>query len=174
MSTEKNQAGDGREIVEKTVELMRQIAKIYPARREAPVAPWQVSLSHAVFVSAWDTQFARSEGVRDPRRMLIVPAPGGAVDAGLAGMLDSADLLSRYESHYVFAKVDPAQAPAEWAEALRQAGPQGLVIAEAARSVDGFGKHAGPARVYPAVVVAKAGPVDPAGLAGLLGKHIGR
>jgi hypothetical protein len=174
VSREKNQAGDGQEIVEKTVELMREIAKLYPAKREASVAPWQVSLSHAVFVSAWDTQFARSEEVRDPRRMIIVPAPGGTVDAGLAGILDAADVLGRFESHYVFVKLDPATAPAEWAEALKQAGPQGLMIADTAKSVDGFGKHAGPARIYPAVVAAKAGPLDKAGVIGLLGKHVAR
>ena len=167
VAREKNQAGDGEEIVEKAVELMGRIAKLYPAKREAAATPWQVSLGHAVFVSAWDSQVARNGGARDPRRILVAPA---AIEA-----LDDAELLRKYESHYVFVRVDPKDAPAPLKEALERAGPQGVVILDQATSVDGFGqKQDASTRVYPKVLISKAGPLTKAGLLDVLGRHVAK
>lgn len=163
VATEKNQAGDGEEIVATAVELMRKLARLYPGKRDVPSVPWQVSLSHAVFVSAWDSLQAKSGMPRDPRRILVVPGP---VEA-----LEDVDLLRRFERHYVFVKLDPKDAPAEWKDGLGK----GALIVDEAKSVNGFGqKQDASARTYPKVVAAKAGPLTKAALADFLGKHIAR
>jgi hypothetical protein len=172
VSTAKNEAGDGKEIVEKAVELMKELVRIHPAKRAVETTPWQVSLSHAIFVSAWDGKMARNGGPRDARRLVIVPAPGGAVEPSLEKALEAAELLKRFERHYVFAKVDPKDAPAELREALERAGSGGVVVLDEARSVDGFGqKQERAARTYPKAIATRAGPLTEAALVEFLSRH---
>jgi hypothetical protein len=160
VSTEKNQAGDGEEIVAKTVELMRQIIKLHPVKKDVPSVPWQVSLSHAVFVSAWDSKKAQEGMPRDPRRILVAPGP---IEA-----LEDVDLLRKFERHYVFVKAKPEELPAE----LRTSG---LAILDVARSVDGFGQKQDPrSRAYPKMLATKEGPLTKASLADFLGRHVTR
>lgn len=160
VAREKNAAGDGEEIVATTVELMKKLVQLHPAKREAPSVPWQVSLGHAVFVSAWDSQFARKGGPRDPRRIVVAPGP---VEA-----LEDADLLRRFERHYVFVRVDPKDAPAGLKAPLERGS---VVVLDLARSVDGFGQKQDPAtRSYPKVL-AEGAPTKSA-LAELLKKHV--
>jgi hypothetical protein len=158
VSHEKNQAGDGREIVEKAVELMRKITEQYPAKRDAVAVPWQVSLGHAVFVSAWDSQQSACGMPRDPRRILIATSP---VEA-----LEDPELLKAYERHYVFVRVDPKDAPAD----LKGAS---LAILDVAKSVDGFGaKQDVWTRTFPKVLATAQGPLTKASLGELLRKHV--
>jgi hypothetical protein len=165
VASEKNQAGDGKEIVQKAIGLMRDIARIYPGKSTAPSVPWQVSMSHGIFVSAWDSK------VRTRRRIVIVPADG-ALDPALDRVLGDPDLLRKVERHYVFVKMAPAEAPSAWKEAIDRAGVGGVVVLDAAKSVDGFGqKQVEITRVYPAVLEAKAGPFTKASLLALLEKH---
>jgi hypothetical protein len=160
VSREKNQAGDGKEIVEKTVELMRKIAELYPAKRDVPSVPWQVSLSHGVFVSAWDTMQAAGGMPRDPRRILIATGP---VEA-----LEDPELLRAYERHYVFVRVDPKEAPAVLNGAT-------LAILDVAKSVDGFGAKQKPEiRTYPKLLAAADASLTKAALAELLRKNVSR
>jgi hypothetical protein len=170
VATEKNQAGDGDEIVAKTVELMRDIARLYPAKRDAPSTPWQASLSHAVFVSAWDSQFARKGGPRDARRIVLVSAP---VDPGLERALEDPDVLRKFERHYVFVQVAPKDAPAELKEPLERAGGAGILLLDVAQTVNGFGQQKVQlGRTYPKVLAAQAGPLTKAAVVDLLGKHV--
>jgi hypothetical protein len=162
VAREKNEAGDGKQIVEKTVELMKALTKIYPGKPGAAGAvPWQVSLSHGVFVSAWDTK------AHTRRRMVIVP-PGSAA----ADLLGDAELLRKFERNYVYVKVSPKDAWPELKESLEKAGPDGVVILDAAKSVDGFGQRQEViTKVYPTVLEAKTGPLTKASLGSLLEKH---
>ena len=170
VAREKNAAGDGEEIVAKTVELMRQIARLYPVKRDVHSTPWQVSLSHAVFVSALDSQLARKGGPRDTRRAVVVSAP---VDPELEKALEAPDVLKNFESRYVFVQVDPKDAPAELKEGLERAGPKGILFLDEARSVNGFGqKQDKLPRIYPKVVATHAGPLTKAAVVELLGKHL--
>ena len=163
VAREKNQAGDGEEIVETAVQLMRKIAALYPVKKDVHAAPWQVSLSHAVFVSAWDSKQARAGAARDLRRIIVAPAD---VEA-----LDDPDVLRKFERHYVFAKVEPRDAPAELKADLER----GLLILDVAASVDGFGeKQDKVARSYPKVVAVHAGPLTKAAVVDLLGRHVAR
>ena len=172
VAREKNQAGDGEEIVEKTVELMRGIARLHPAKRDVPSTPWQVSLSHALFVSAWDSQVARNGGPRDARRTLVVPSPA---DPALEKVLEDAEVLRKFERHYVFVRVAPAEAPAELKEALGRAGSGGVVLLDVARTVNGFGeKQDAQIRTYPGVLASPPGPLSKAAITELLAKHARR
>lgn len=167
VAREKNQAGDGEEIVATTVQLMRKIAALYPVKRDVHGAPWQVSLSHAVFVSAWDSKQARNGEPRDARRILVAPT---GVEA-----LEDPDVLRKFERHYVFVRVDPKDAPAELKGDLERAGAQGLLVLDAASSVDGFGeKQDKVARSYPKILAVKTGPLTKAGVVELLAKHAAR
>lgn len=167
VATEKNQAGDGKEIIRKSVELMREISRLYPARRDAALLPWQASLSHAIFVSAWDSQMARKGGPREVRRVVIAPAPGA-----LESALGDPETLRRYEPYYVFAKLDPKEAPPELAEALGRAGPEGLLILDAAQSVNGFGQNQDKTpRTYPGAIEISPGPLTKSSVTALLARH---
>lgn len=164
VASQKNEAGDGRQILEKTYELMKAITKLYPGKAGAASVPWQVSLSHGVFVSAWDSK----RGSR--RRMVVVPAESPAAE-----LLGDADLLRKFERHYVFVRLSPKEAPADLQESLERAGAEGVVVLDAAQSVNGFGqKQVTLSKVYPAVLEAKAGPLAKAALAALLEKHAPR
>jgi hypothetical protein len=159
VAPEKNQAGDGKDIVRKAFDLMKEISRRYPGRSSTPSVPWQVSLSHGIFVSAWDTKVSPDWGIRARRRIVLVPAEGGAVDPALDRALNDAELLRKVERHYVFVKVSPEEAPAALKDSLARAGAGGLVVLEAARSVDGFGQKQNElTRVYPAVLDVKPGP----------------
>lgn len=172
VSREKNQAGDGEEIVEVTVSKMRELVKLYPVKKDPHLVPWQVSLSHAIFVSAWDSQVCRNGGARDERRVVLVSSP---VDPELEKLLEAPELLKKVERHYVFARIDPKDAPAELKEALDRAGPKGLLILDSARSVDGFGQSQQSVfRTYPKVLASPAGALTKWALAELLGKHVAR
>jgi len=161
VASNKNEAGDGKEILEKTYELMKSITKQYPGKAGAAAVPWQVSLSHGVFVSAWDSK------VRSRRRMVIVPEGSAA-----SSLLGEADVLRRFERSFVFVKLSPKDAPPELQESLDRAGADGLVILDAAKSVDGFGqKQVSVSKVYPAALEAKAGPLAKPALVALLEKH---
>ncbi|HEX7897370.1 MAG TPA: thioredoxin family protein [Planctomycetota bacterium] len=167
VAREKNQAGDGEEIVETTVQLMRKIAARYPVKKDVHAAPWQVSLSHAIFVSAWDSKQAKGGAARDLRRLVLAST---AVEA-----LDDPEVLRKFERHYVFARVEPKDAPAELKEDLERAGPQGLVLLDVAAGVDGFGeKQDKVARTYPKVLAVQAGPLTKATVVDLLGRHLAR
>ena len=173
VATEKNQAGDGKEIVEETVKRMKELVRLYPGRSVANGVPWQASLSHGVFVSAWDSQLARSGGPREARRIVIVPAPGGRVDPELESVLEDPGLLGRVERHYVFVRFDPREAPAEIAAVLDQAGSRGLALLDVARSVDGFGQSQdGRSRIYPKAVLSRPGPLTKAAVVDLLSRHV--
>jgi len=153
VAPEKNQAGDGKEIVRKALDLMREISRRYPGKSTAPSVPWQVSLSHGVFVSAWDSK------ERTRRRIVLVPVEGGAVDPALDRALEDADLLRKVERNYVFVKMSVDDAPGALKEAVARAGSGGFVVLDAARSVDGFGqKQSELTRVYPPVLDVKPGP----------------
>ena len=120
-----------------------------------------------VFVSAWDSKQAKSGAARDPRRLVIAST---AVEA-----LDDPEVLRKFERHYVFARIDPKDAPAELKDALERAGAQGLLILDVADSVDGFGeKQDKVARRYPKVLDARTGPLTKAAVVDLLGKHLAR
>jgi hypothetical protein len=160
VASNKNEAGDGKEIVEKTIEIMRILSQQYPPKREGPAVPWQVSLAHALFVSAWDGKLAGREHLerKYPRRILLAPAPEGRVDPDLARLLGDPDLLRRCEPRYVFVRIDPAAAPPE---ALRAAGPGGLAVLDFARTADGFSQaqaDSKAARSYPRHLESRAGP----------------
>jgi hypothetical protein len=106
-----------------------------------------------VFVSAWDSK------ERARRRIVLVTAEAGAVDPALDRALNDVDLLRKVERHYVFVKMSPEEVPAPMKDAVARAGAGGLVLLEAARSVDGFGqKQSELTRVYPAVLDVKPGP----------------
>jgi hypothetical protein len=163
VSSQKNEAGDGRQILEKTYELMKLITKQYPGKAGPAAVPWQVSLSHGVFVSAWDSK------VRSRRRMVIVPAESSAAE-----LLGDADLLRKYERHYVFVKLSAKDAPPELQESLDR-GANGLVILDAAQSVNGFGqKQESVFKAYPSVLEAKAGPLTKQTVSAMLEKHAPR
>jgi hypothetical protein len=164
VASQKNEAGDGKQIVEKTVELMKAITKQYPGKSLAPVVPWQVSLSHGIFVSAWDSK------VRSRRRMVVAPAGSAAAE-----LLNDAEILRRFERHYVFVRLTSDQTPPELQEAMGRAGDSGLVVLDAAPSVNGFGqKQEVISPVYPTVLEAKPGPLARAALIALLEKHAPR
>ena len=172
VSSRKNEAGDGREILDKTFELMRVIAKKYPGKNGPAAVPWQVSLSHGVFVSAWDSKVARDTGTRSRRRIVVVPAAAGAVDPALDRLLGDPEVLRKFERHYVFVKLTPEEAPPELKESLDRAGAGGLVLLDAARSVNGFGqKQDAVIRIYPALLEVKTGPFTLSTLVALLEKH---
>lgn len=173
VATEKNQAGDGKEIVEETVKRMKELVRLHPGRSETNGVPWQASLGHGVFVSAWDSQLARCGGPREPRRIVLAAAPGGRVDPDLESVLEDPGVLGRFERHYVFVRLDPREAPAEFADALDQAGPRGLVLLDLARSVDGFGQSQdGALRTYPKTLLTRAGPLAKAAVMDLLARHV--
>lgn len=166
VAQEKNAAGDGKEIVEVAVAKMAEIAKLYPAKREVAVVPWQVSLAHGVFVSAWDSQVCRNGGPRDERRIAVVPSP---VDADLERGLEAA--LKRVESRYVFVRLDPKDAPGAWKAELEK----GIVVLESARSVDGFGQKQIPAlRTWTRVVATGSGPWKEGAVGDFLQQHAAR
>lgn len=172
VASEKNQAGDGKEILEKAFELMREIIKLYPGKGAEAAVPWQVSLGHGIFVSAWDSKVAPEWGTRARRRIVLVPAEGGKIDAALERTLNDGDLLRKHERHYVFIKMSPEEAPSEWKEPLMRAAGGGIVVLEAAQSVNGFGqKQDALSRVYPAVLDVKPGPVTKPSVLALLDKH---
>lgn len=172
VAREKNQAGDGEEIVATAVELMKKISALYPAKKEFPSTPWQVSLSHGVFVAAWDSQTARNGGERDVRRLLVLPSP---LDPALEKALESPEVLRKFERHYVFVKLDPKDAPAELKEPLEKAGPQGLLVLDTPRSVDGFGQSQDRiTRVFPKLLASPSGPLTKPALVELLAKHVAR
>lgn len=161
VASKKNEAGDGKQIVEKTVELMKAITRQYPGKSLAALAPWQVSLSHGIFVSAWDSK------VRSRRRMVVAPAASAAAE-----LLNDAEILRRFERHYVFVRLTREQTPPELQDAMGRAGEAGIVVLDAAPSVNGFGqKQEVISPVYPAVLEAKSGPLARAALIALLDKH---
>jgi hypothetical protein len=172
VASDKNQAGDGKEILDKAFELMREITKLYPGKSAAAAVPWQVSLSHGIFVSAWDSKVSQEWGVRARRRIVLVPAEAGKVDAALERTLNDADLLRKHERHYVFIRMAIDEAPSEWKDPLQRAGAGGIVVLDAAQSVNGFGqKQDDLLRVYPAVLEVKPGPLTKPSLLALLDKH---
>jgi hypothetical protein len=169
---QKNEAGDGKQILEKTFELMKALTKQYPGKAAPAAVPGQVSLSHGVFVSAWDSRVARESGTRARRRMVIVPSGAEGVDPELDRLLNDADVLRRFERHYVFVRLTPEQTPPELQEPLSRAGQGGLAILDAAQSVNGFGqKQEVVSKVYPAVLDARTGPLTKPALVALLEKH---
>lgn len=172
VASDKNQAGDGKEILQKAYGLMREIAKQYPGKSTVDSVPWQVSFSHGVFVSAWDTKIAPAWGVRTKRRMVIVPVENGEIDPALERALGDEGLLRKVERHYVFVRLPMEEAPAILKEAVGRAGPGGIVVLDAAGSVNGFGqKQVEIGRVYPAVLEAKPGPFTKSSALALLEKH---
>lgn len=173
VSTAKNEAGDGKEILQKAFELMREISKRYPGKNATPSVPWQVSLSHGIFVSAWDSTKAGPEwGGRARRRIVVVPAEGGVVEPALDRVLEDADLLRKVERNYVFVKMSAEETPGALKEAVARAGSGGFVVLEAAKSVEGFGqKHGELTRVYPAVLDVKPGPHTKASALAALEKY---
>lgn len=165
VSREKNEAGDGKEILAKTMELMESISRLYPAKRDVQAVPWQVSPGHAIFVSAWDGERGH------PRRILVVPAPGGEVDRGLRQALEDPAVLRRVEPHYVFLKLDPAAAPAELMEALGR----GVILLDHARTANGFGREqakSNAAPTWPKFLETRGGPFTKASVLALLEKHV--
>ena len=160
VAQDKNAAGDGAEIVQVTVAKMAEIAKLYPAKRDVPVVPWQVSLAHGVFVSAWDSQVCRNGGPRDERRIVV------ALDPDLERELEA--VLKKLESRYVFVRLDPKDAPEAWPKA-------GLLVLESARSVDGFGAKQTPGlRLMPKVAASASGPWKKGAVGDFLEKHAAR
>jgi hypothetical protein len=154
-------AGNGTQMVRQTIELMREISKLHPGKEDALVIPWQVSLAHAIFVSAWDNPDSkRGWGRRDSPRIVVAPAQRGKVDPGVERSLGDPDVLKKHGHRYVFVRLEPGKAPPEWAEAFERAGAEGLMIVEDAQTVNGFGqRQVGVPRTYPKVLEAMPGPL---------------
>jgi predicted O-methyltransferase YrrM len=111
---------------------------------------------------------ARNGGARDERRIVVAPSP---LDPALGKVLEDPEVLRRFERHYVFVQVDPQDAPDALRQALGRSGPGGLVVLDAARSVNGFGEEQkGQPRTYPDVLAAAAGPLTKAAVIELLGR----
>jgi len=167
--------GNGTQMVRQTLEMMREISKLHPGKGEALAIPWQVSLAHAIFVSAWDSsETKRGWGRLESRRIVLAPVREGRVEPSLERSLGAPEVLKKHGHRYVFVKADLGKAPAEWAEALDRAGPGGLVLLEDARTANGFGqRQVGAPRTYPKVLDVKPGPVTKASVLTLLDKSAG-
>jgi hypothetical protein len=98
---------------------MKKILELYPPKdKEAIRIPWQLNADTAVHFASYED-----------RRIVLVPNDKGEVSPNLTGSLGDAAVLRKHAHNYVFLKVGP-EVPAELRQALKRAGPDGLVIAE--------------------------------------------
>jgi hypothetical protein len=135
---------------------MKKILERYPPKNhEAVRIPWQLSAGAAV-------HYASS----DDRRIVLVPNVEGALSPKLADGLADAAVLRKHVHNYVFLKMGP-EVPAELREAMKQAGPDGLVIVE---RPEGRASGKSPWQ-SPRVVAVAPGPQTPASVLEFLDKH---
>ena len=98
---------------------MKKVLALYPPKdKEAIRIPWQLNANTAVHFASYED-----------RRIVLVPSADGAVSPKLESSLADAAVLRKHVHNYVFLKLG-SEVPAELREAMKEAGPDGLVIIE--------------------------------------------
>lgn len=139
------------------IEAMKTILKRYPPRDTKAIRiPWQMNANAALYYSSYDD-----------RRIVVVPTDKGEVHPSLMKSLGAPDVLHRHVHNYVFLKMD-SEAPPEMRQAMKQAGPEGLVIVERPEERIRDGSRWQSTRV----LATSPGPHTPAGVMQLLDKHV--
>jgi hypothetical protein len=134
---------------------MKKILERYPPQdQEAIRIPWQLNAATAVHFASYED-----------RRIVLVPTVQGAVSAKLSESLADPAVLRKHVHNYVFLKVGP-EVPAELRQAMKQAGPDGLVIVERPQGRT----RASPWQATPVLAVSP-GPHTPADVLQLFDKH---
>jgi hypothetical protein len=99
--------------------VMKKVLKRYPAKdKETLRIPWQLNAATAVHFASYED-----------RRIVLVPTVKGEVSPKLASSLGDPAVLRKHVHNYVFLKLG-SDVPAELREAMKKAGPDGLVIVE--------------------------------------------
>lgn len=112
-------AGERETTARVATDAMKKILATYPPKdKETIRIPWQLNADTAVHFASYED-----------RRIILVPHEKGELSPALAKSLTDAALLRKHVHNYVFLKAE-AQLPAELQQALKQAGPDGLVIIE--------------------------------------------
>ena len=112
-------AGEKETIASVATHAMKKILKLYPpGDHEAIRIPWQLNADTAVHFASYED-----------RRIVLVPSLEGAVSRTVIDSLGAPAVLRKHVHNYVFLKLGP-EVPAELREAMRQAGPDGVVIVE--------------------------------------------
>ncbi len=135
---------------------MKKILERYPPRdKEAVRIPWQLNADTAVHFASYED-----------RRIVLVPSDKGAVSPKLTASLGDAAVLRKHVHNYVFLKLG-SEIPAELREAVKRAGPDGLVIVERPE-----GRAPGESPWKSMKVLATSGdPQTPTGVLEFLDKH---
>jgi hypothetical protein len=101
------------------VKAMKKVLQLYPPKNKELIGiPWQLNADTAVHFSAYED-----------RRIVLVPSFEGTVSPRLMDSLGDAAVLRKHVHNYVFLKAGP-ELPPELSQAMKQAGPDGLVIVE--------------------------------------------
>lgn len=146
------------ESAEVAIAAMKKILELYPPKnKEAIRIPWQRNAETAVFYASYDD-----------RRIVLVPGDEGAVSPRLTDSLGDPAVLRKHVHNYVFLKLETEQAPAELRDAMKQAGPDGLVILE---RPEGRPTKTSP-WPSPQVLAVSPGPHAAASVLRLLDKHV--
>jgi hypothetical protein len=100
-------------------EAMKKVLELYPPKdKETIRIPWQLNANTAVHFASYED-----------RRIVLVPSVQGAPSPRLTESLGDPAVLRKHVHNYVFLKLG-TEVPAELREAMKQAGPDGLVIVE--------------------------------------------
>lgn len=136
--------------------VMKKILERYPPKNKETIRiPWQLNAATAVHFASYED-----------RRIVIVPSVKDAVTPRLANGLGDPAVLRKHVHNYVFLKLGP-EVPAELSRAMKQAGPDGLVIVE---RPDERPRKASPWQAVKVLAVAP-GPQTAAGVLKLLDQH---
>lgn len=98
---------------------MKKILELYPPKDKVAIRiPWQLNVNTAVHFASYED-----------RRIILVPSDKNTISPKLLAALGDLGVLRKHVHNYVFLKV-PTDAPPELSRAVKQAGPDGLVIVE--------------------------------------------
>lgn len=138
-------------------EAMKKVVELYPPRnKEVSRVPWHLNADTALHFASFED-----------RRMIVVPATKGAPSAKLTAALEDPDLLRKHIHNYAFLKLETGQVPAELQAALKEAGPDGMVLLERPE-----GRAPGTSPWKSAQILAAfPGPCTREGVFALLDKH---
>lgn len=135
---------------------MKKILELYPPKdKETIRIPWQLNANTAVHFASYED-----------RRIVLVPTVQGAVSPKLTESLGDLAVLRKHVHNYVFLKLGP-EVPAELREAMKQAGPDGLVLVERPEERTSGASPWQSARV----LAVSPGPHTPASVLHLFDKH---
>ena len=135
---------------------MKKILQLYPPKNKETIRiPWQLNAATAVHFASYED-----------RRIVLVPTVQGAASPKLAESLGDPALLRKHLHNYVFLQMG-AEQPAELREAMKQAGPDGLVILERPA---GRASGASPWK-SPQVLAVSPGPHTAASVLQMFDKH---